>query len=366
MPDWCEALFNIAIGAFVEFIHADDKVSIDVTCVPTSAEWHASMMIPIPETVKYAKAVTRITNTHPTLYTAVAYNDAQTLGIAFTVLSLLTVEREYTSHTSVEWREEFWLFLRTLNDMAAGSRSYTRPYVPTRVEIRANIDETRRVARLSIKSSESSESSESSVLSVLSELTSVRESRESSASSLTTGSHSVSKPGQLVSVAGAFDASLREFAEELRLPPRYTTGPDCIQLATWASMLTPSFEDACNDGDLRFLTSFGWPLFTEDVAVGVRLAFAKGVHARVFEQLNRMNGFARVARHVPANVMDEIEGYTTKLLADVKRGAVNIRNLDLNKIGSAVLSKVSAKDMSSLSANIDGLLPLLENASFKR
>lgn len=86
----------------------------------------------------------------------------------------------------------------------------------------------------------------------------------------------------------------------------------------------------------------------------------------MFVHLNQMNGFARVAKHIPSNVMDQIEGYTAKLLMDVKSGTVNIRNLDLEKIGSVVLSKVSASDMSALSANLEGLLLILDNTSFKR
>lgn len=375
MPVWCETVFQTTIDAFVTFVsesehtnandannandtHNANDATSDATAAtkaaaaaigaPTDAtndandaivaatattrpsidEWHHAMSIPIPDTVKYAKAIRRINNSHPPIYAAVEYNDTLTTGIAFTAMSLQVAERAYTINTDPEWRDEFWLLVRTLNGMAASARGYKLPNVPTRTEIRENIDEHRRV-----------------------------------------GAQVPQPPQQAVTVAGAFEVAMKTFAKELgseRLIAHIATEAAAHTTAAWSSMLSPAFEDASTDNNRQFMTTFKWPALPIDVADDVRASFAGEGDPQLFVHLNQMNGFARVAKHIPTNVMDQIEGYTAKLLMDVKSGAVNIRNLDLEKIGSAVLSKVSASDMSALSANLEGLLPILDNTSFKR
>ena len=390
MPAWCETVFGTTIDAFVAFVSAETvngceldegagssgivdvtgisdvtdvtetisaaastpatatdatasavaTAGVSVASVATNAtnvagvadvarpsidDWHRAMLMPIPETVKYTKAVMRITNEHPPIYSAVAYNDAITTGIALTAVSLDVAERAYTTNTSTAWRDEFWLFVRTLNSMSAAARGYRMPNAPSRAEIRENIDSHRRIAQQTAP--------------------------------------------QAVTVSGAFDIALQTFAKELgsaKLSSAIAADGSAFTTASWNSMLCPAFEDASTDSNREFLSGFLWPVFSVEIANEVRAAFGGEVDPRVFVHLNQMNGFARVAKHIPSNVMDEIEGYTAKLLKDVKSGAVNIRNLDLEKIGSAVLSKVSASDMSALTANLEGLLPILDNTSFKR
>ena len=318
MGVWCEAVFHATADAFVAFVGGG-------SCRPSIDDWHTAMCVPIPETVKYTKAVARIIGRPPPMYVAVAYNDAPPIFVSLASV-LPSMEAAYLANASAEWRDEFWLFLRTLNSLAAGARDYKLPTAPTRGEIRENIDAHRR------------------------------------------GAHAAAQP-QAVTVSGAFDVALRAFVKELgvaKLSACIATEAGAVTAVSWSSMLSQAFEDASSDGNRQFMSTFAWPLLPADVADDVRAAFTEDVDLRVFVPLAQMNGFARVAKHIPSNVMDEIEGYTSKLLADVKSGAVNIRNLDLEKIGSAVLSKVSASDMSALSANLDGLLPLLDNASFKR
>ena len=218
--------------------------------------------------------------------------------------------------------------MHTLNTMAAGAVSYKMPEIPSRVQIRDNIDTHRRESVLP------------------------------------------AEPPQTVTVAGAFGIAMQAFAQAMPTPAlsvyiNSQAGAGCVTLASWGSMITPAFEDAAHDSNHRFMSSFGWPLFPPEVAAEVCAAFVTVPNPILFVNINQMNGFARVATHIPSNVMGQIEGYTAKLLRDVRSGAVNIRNLDLQKIGSEVLSNVSARDMSALNANIEGLIPILENTSFR-
>jgi len=337
MPTWCDATYSTIIRAFVDFL--SDSGSFNLLNIPTIKEWHSAMMNPIPESVKYAKAIKRITNAQPSIYTAVAYNDAVTTGIAFTAMSMDGVESAYQLNTDTEWREEFWLFIRTLNDMTAGSLAYKRAYVPSRSEIRDNIDGHRRDAGYA-----------------------------KHIHNPPINTTPATKP-EHVTVDGAFHVALRAFAEHLPSPELahlVESEPNLITAHTWTTMLSTEFDDASNDRDAKFLSTFNWKLFPDGVVEQVRSAFNTGVDPSAFVFLNQMNGFARVAKHVPANVMDHIEGYTSKLLADVRSGAVNIRNINLEQLGSAVLSKVSAKDMAALNANLESLLPILDNASFNQ
>jgi len=334
MPAWCDSVFETTADAFVAFVKGGTD-HVGCPRAPSVGEWHRAMLMPIPDTVKYTKAVHRINNSHPPIYSAVAYNDAMTTCIALGALSLPMAELAYTSNASAGWRDEFWLFVRTLNSMAAASQDYRLPNAPTRAEIRENIDEHRRATQQQIPHlAQASQASQP----------------------------------RAVTVAGAFDTALRSFATEIGSPALsafVSVEGGVVTPASWGSMVSVAFEDASTDGNRKFMAVFDWPILPVAAANEVRAAFAGDVDARVFVHLNQMNGFTRVAKHIPSNVMDEIEGYTAKLLRDVKSGAVDIRKLDLEKIGADVLSKVGARDMSALSANLAGLLPILDNASFK-
>lgn len=328
MRAWWNSVFEATSDEFMSFVAAattESAVAVPSLCID---DWHRAMLLPIPDTVKYAKAVKRITTQQPNIYTAAAYNDFTTTCIALAAFPYIDAQEAYTKNTTADWREEFWCFVKILNLVSAAMSSYTIPDVPSRTHIRENIDAHRR---------ESARPDE---------------------------------PQQTVTVTGAFGIALKTFAQAM--PTTDLTnfissdaGANSITIVTWGSMLTTAFEDATNDNDHAYMSAFDWPIFPPELTAGIRSAFAIGLNPSLFVNINQMNGFARVATHIPSNVMGQIEDYTAKLLRDVRNGTVNIRNLDLQKIGSEVLSNVSARDMSALSANIDGLIPILENASFR-
>ena len=61
-------------------------------------------------------------------------------------------------------------------------------------------------------------------------------------------------------------------------------------------------------------------------------------------------------------MMTEIESYTTNLMADLRSGKQKMEQLNLEKIGEAVLSKCKESDIEKMGENLSDHLPILQRS----
>ena len=302
-----------------EYLKIDKKTVIcDQTEDEVLESWHSNLMEPLDtKTVKYAKAIERITGTPATIFHACSYCDMP----AMTQLSESGILKRFDICDAAREKsqiEQMWKFISHINAACFEALDVKPPTVPTREEIQTNI-----------------------------------RTKKSNASVDT----------EQPSMIKAFQHAFNGVCDTLNQPRVLETVSDRIiktHMTKWNKM--------CNTAE-EGKQSIGERLIKKDITalVHVTAEFPEldfenvSPTAELWKLLTQLNGFSVVGDKIPEKMMGRIEDIANKLADDIVAGKSDLGSLNLNEIGKQVLSGCNDKEMSEFASNIDSLIPAISN-----
>lgn len=260
--------------------------------------------------VQYAKAVQRITGEPATCYHACVYHDADGFGCSTQskLLQDMEVLTKYKDECMTEEdRTIFWKYIEKLNVAAYDATSTVVPRVPTREEIRENIESR----------SQKNENDQ----------------------------HSVGK-AFITSMSKLFD---KHKSEE-------TKNYDETSSEDWMNKWSEIGKREINGQKISSLVTSKDKL-AED-------ALKQEFHLNDFDNedweiVQNLYSYATVGNAIPSRMMTRIEDLAGKLAEDIVSGKKDMSTVDLNDIGQQVLSGCAPEDMQKFAGNLDELLPVI-------
>lgn len=274
-------------------------------------KWVENMGVPLQrKKVQYAKAVQRITGEPATCYHACVYHDAEGFGCSSQskLLQDMEVLTKYKDPCMTdEDKEIFWKYIKKLNLAAYDATGTVVPKVPTREEIRENIESR----------TQKNESDQ----------------------------HSVGK-AFMTSMAKLFEKHKSEETKNYE-----DTSPE-----DW---MTKWSDVGKRDVGGQKITSL---ITSKDKRAEDELR--KEFHLNEFdaedwEIVQNLYSYATVGSAIPSRMMTRIEDLAGKLAEDIVSGKKDMNSVDLNDIGQQVLSGCAPEDMQKFAGNLDELLPVI-------
>lgn len=277
--------------------------------------WVRNMNAPlVKKKVSYAKAVERLIGTTATCYHACCYNDADGFGMSTTskVLKDLDIENKYKdARMSEEDKTLFWKYIENLNRCAYDAMSEQPPKVPTRDEIRDNIEKHRR----SVDASE--------------------------------------QP----SVSKAFCTSLMKLYEKHNHPnckDIQNADESCIEqhMNKWATIGKQDIDGKQLSARVQEQNTSVETILCKEFALNK-------LDDEDWKTIENIYSYATVGNAIPQRMMSRIEDLASKLADDIVSGKKDMNQIDLNDIGQQVLSGCNPDDMQKFAGNLDDLLPVI-------
>jgi len=302
------------------------------------SSFHDQMSVPV--NTKWSKAVKRITGREPTHYTSVHYNDSAALSLP--LFDGLEIDDK---------NKDMWSCFCEMASISSLLMDWEEETPPTREEIRTNIEEFR------MKSKEKEVTKEEDNTKEKDEKEGDLSKKKGSKTQDTTLSKPKSKEKERY-MEQAFVEEVSLLLKEVNCPfdsQVHTEGrwSEQMQIKCGASG-SFSFEEVCNREMTNLLSGQTWKF--EPSLVKLKK------DSMPWTRLKRLNSICKVNTAIPNDMMSHIESIASKLAQDVSNGKSKSFDLsEMTKIGQQVASKCSSKDMSSLSKNIEGLLPALMN-----
>lgn len=310
----------------------------------TLSSFHDQMSVPV--NTKWSKAVKRITGKEPTHYTSVHYNDSAALSLP--LFDGLEIDDK---------NKDMWSCFFEMASISSLLMDWEEETPPTREEIRTNIEEFRMKSREHDGKKENDGKKEENNTKHDNGKEEEVSKRKGSKKQDTTLSKPKSKEKERYME--------QAFVEEVSLLLREVDCPFDPQIHTekrWSEQMqikcgasgSFSFEEVCNREMVNLLSEETWKFEPSLLKLNK--------NNMPWTRLKRLNSICKVNTAIPTDMMSHIESIASKLAQDVSNGKSNSFDLnEMTKIGQQVASKCSSKDMSSLSKNIEGLLPALMN-----
>jgi len=284
--------------------------------------WRAVMHAPLPDSVKYAKAIARLQNgTTACCYNACDFNDAEAVAVA--VPGLAKFMGAYSRSSDVEKRT-LWNYVKQINRLVHDADDEEVAPTPSRETIRKNIAEYK-ASRV-----------------------------HAGAAAGATMEHPKAN--------GAFRMTVsKQFSEGLPSSLAQRSDDDWSDLSKqYAQFLGVQFvagrtpAQLCDDKDPRLFEN-EWAVIDE-----VRLALASPTAASDrWSELQQINSMTVVENRVPKNMMRNIEAYAQDIAGQLMNGSMTFEDMSIEKIGQDVLTQCSPEDMQQLASNADALMPTL-------
>lgn len=274
-------------------------------------KWVDNMSIPLQrKKVQYAKAVQRITGDIATCYHACVYHDVD--GFGCSSQSKLLHDMEVTTKYKDECMTEedktiFWKYIEKLNAAAYDATSTVIPRVPTREEIRENI--------------------------------------ESRTQKNENDQHSVGK-AFMTSIAKLFDKHKSEENKNYE-----ETSSD-----EWINRWSEIGKREVNGQKISALVATKNKIAEDALKQEFHL---NEFDAEDWEIVQNLYSYATVGSAIPSRMMTRIEDLAGKLAEDIVSGKKDMSTVDLNDIGQQVLSGCAPEDMQKFAGNLDELLPVI-------
>ena len=302
----------------------------------TLSSFHDQMSVPV--NTKWSKAVKRITGREPTHYTSVHYNDSAALSLP--LFDGLEIDDK---------NKDMWSCFCEMASISSLLMDWEEETPPTRDEIRSNIEEFRMKSKEKECTNEMAEKDDHTK----EEASKKRESKKQD--TILAKPKAKDKDGYMEQ---AFVEEVTLLLKEVGCPfdASIHTGKrwsEQMQIKCGASS-SFSFEEVCNREMGNLLSDQSWKFDPSLVKLSKK--------NMPWSRLKRLNSICKVNTSIPTDMMSHIESIASKLAQDVSNGKPNSFDLnEMTKIGQQVASKCNHKDMSSLSKNIEGLLPALMN-----
>lgn len=287
------------------------------------------------KTVKYVKAVDRILATTSSskssdactacVYHAIAYRDLEAMTLSSTSNTLQRLDLK-TRVQGCKWTPDaasvMWEQMDAMTRAAYAARGKTPPEVPTRDAISKEI-QSKKSKQHSGGGTSSSDPSEAG-----------------SCNSFMACGVAILKVLDKTDV----DANEADF--------------DAARELVSSLLNDAAFENKVKDCDegarLQILTCL--PGTNENVLV------PEAVSSEVWSLTHQLVTATKIGKAVSANVMKTIEQYAAGLADDVVNGKLAFGDMDLEKIGTDVMSRLSEKDIDDIMTNMPNLMPWVGNA----
>tara|TARA_B110000046_G_C12960288_1_gene384215 strand:+ start:229 stop:1284 length:1056 start_codon:yes stop_codon:yes gene_type:complete len=289
-------------------------------------EWRAVMHTPLPDSVKYAKAIARLQNgTAACCYNACDFNDAEAVAVA--VPGLVKFMGAYSRASDAEKRT-LWNYVKQINRLVHDAGDEDVAPTPSREAIRKNIAE-------------------------------FKATRAHAGAGAGTASGATAEP---LKTGGAFRMTVsKQFPGELPNSLAARSDDDWSDLSRqYAQFLGVQFvggltpTQLCDAKDPRLFEE-AWPVIDE-----VRLALAsQTMVGDRWSELQQINSMTVVENRVPKNMMRNIEAYAQDIAGQLMNGSMTFEDMSIEKIGQDVLTQCSPEDMQQLASNADALMPTL-------
>jgi hypothetical protein len=281
------------------------------------SRWKSSMLLELKDSVKYCKAVRRLTNSNATCLHACAYKDFPALVSS---VPFLNVE---WSRVEQSKKDELWDFVATINESFAWLEAWPVP-VPTRQEIADNI---------------------------------TRHSKSKNVEGEKTSSNSF-----FLTVSSQFQQNKQDLPASLRTKTDAEWQQMCVAFNAFLDSKPPksgkTVEALFNKNDVSVF-ELEWPALAE-----VRDMWkATTVHEKEWRCILQLTNFARLNGGIPTNLMSNIETYAQQIASDIMNGKMRMEDMDVQKLGQDVLQGCSATDISALASNVDKLFPSIQQLS---
>lgn len=289
--------YNDAFQAMVKPLLKDKECDIDI------ARWNEMMERTVPNEVQYRKALRRLLSVAPSLYHVVEYKDTNLFSdtrVSETIRSTLSAD---------DWR-----LLSSVNAIVRSSLSMEPLRVPSREEIAENIRTHKQTKR---------------------------------------------QPDS-TSVPQAFRASFNSMCNAVGFEEDFDAVDDKQLCDRWSAMVTQDMIERCTCHTATDASAWTFFTHTTDAEKLVKVLSSDNDHS-VWSLVNSLNNCSKISTHIPGNVMTKIEDMASKLANDIQTGNMKMDQLDLASIGEQVLSGCSSDELSLLTNNIGGLLPVLNN-----
>lgn len=271
--------------------------------------------------VKYAKSVERILGSKGCVYHAVVYRDIDALVASSTSPTLRRLDLPSRIKSSV-WTSDatavMWTQLDAMARAAYGAMNKEPPQVPSRDDIRNEIKRRKR------PSSSSAETTDTTVASVANLL------------------ESLSLPAVTDAEAEAFCVEFTKLCD--------LHGDADASAATPLSQLLLRKDTKSFDLLVPHMASFG--TMDKDAVTAEHSCW---------DALAQLQTTLRIRAAMPTNVMKTIEDYAASLADEVTSGRMGLANMDLEKVGTDVMSKLSEKEIEALMQNMPNLMPAMND-----
>lgn len=360
LKSWCET--------FPECVHSKQTQLMFTTMVKTGNEerkqalighWHSLGLVPLPEHVRYRQPLQRLLpdDEQACMYHAMEYCDMPTLLKAcetaqmpegFDILSSIDLEQHYNDTSfSSEHKKAFWAYIGELNRLSRAHHGLQPIRVPTREELRNDIQKHRSQAIVNRPPSPSSGGSNAEACM-----------QKAFGMSLM----------ELVDLCKSHCSGAEEQAGLQALRQTLEAGDTLsavVQLWAQHHAVGSPLQTACASGDAESLGTMSWAGLPTGLHAPLRTLLKKGSGdedvQRAMRCLQKMASFQKLENTIPPKMMNQIEQYAQRLAVDVGSGQVNMSDLDLAKIGQDVLSNCTAEDMSAMAERLGDILPTLQS-----
>lgn len=309
------------INAHIPDPEYDDMLLWYENCVATSEEkqkegidvWIECMEEPLTKRVKYAKAVDRILGDKSAcVYHAMVYHDIESMYSSSTseVFRRMSLDQKMKHE---KWTKDdtkcMWRYMDEICRAAYDAAGKTPPAVPTRDEISRNIKLHKRL-----------------------------------------------DADEMGSMSRAFTVASKAFVASRQ--DGATISDEYIEkIRSVFKTILPGAQSKIDAHDDEYITE----LRETNPDVKHLLVTSEPLTEREWGFMCQMASLISVDSAVPATMMSEIENYAKQLAGEVMDGKKDLASLDLEQMGSEVLSKLKQDDIDQLGQGVEQLMPMLAN-----
>ena len=341
---------------------------------PNSENWVEILCSPV--SAKWSRPVTRINNKPANVMNGIAYRDIQ--AIAPTLETFFVNFQEKYNEASADHQNLIWKMLDLISLNALFKENVVKTHSPSLSVIRADIEKNKTQATIEVKEDPDEPVKEEEA----EKEGTIVEKYADQPPKLTRQNGMGMEIPTKANVNVAIRTLFKQFVDLLAPPPAKSKSSksklrnhllsknETEVRDAFQEILTPEREQASIDNDLTIFVEANWDSLIDDAVIKktflaklATIALDENVSKTVCTIFNKIFGFIRVESNVPKNMMNQIENVTTGLLGKLKKGEIQMEDIDLDAVSKKVIDKCTQEEQDSVNQNIATLLPMLQRSA---